>query len=208
MPLKSVKSKKYCPDVCPQYEACADSALHKLAALFPHIKQIKRSKIYELWCWLRKEEDAPVCSTWRDDIVAFLYDFTDLMGGKPEDYVRPRISWVYYTMERIDKQGIWEKSNVTVRRFYTERAYHRPTYLYWRLLGDRGLLEDSTKDSYIEFITTFGHKQVGYVLKRRDRRKLHSRDNSFWVRYSKLAGDPVGTPGGESDTTGEGSEST
>ena len=145
---------------------------------------IKRSKAYELWVWLRREEDAPLCENWKE-FIPFLMDLVDLLGGHPFDYLEPRRQWVYYTLERIDKNGIWEKDNVTARKFFTERAYHRRTYLYWRLLGKRGLLDPELKDNYIQFLNTFGEKQTGYVLRRRDRRKLHSRGNSEWVRTSR-----------------------
>lgn len=206
LPLKTIRRSKYCPDDLSW--RVRGSAVERLLSRYPFVKRVKKSKIYELWVWLRRNHDAPVCDRWRDDILDFLDDFTELMGGEAIEYVQPRRSWVYYTMERIDKDGIWEKSNVTVRRFYTERAFHRPTYLYWRLLGHRGLLEQPLKDSYTEFITTFGHKQVGYVLRRRDARRLHRGDNSFWYPYRKSLRVTTGPPDSGTNATGTGSGGT
>ena len=147
-------------------------------------KDVQNSKAYELWISLRREKDAPLCDNWKE-FIPFLIDLAELLGGEPFEYCEPRRQWVYYQLERIDKDGIWEKDNVTARKFYTGRAYHRRTYLYWRLLSKRGLLEPEYVDDYILFINTFGEKQTGYVLRRRDKQRLHSRSNSEWVRTSR-----------------------
>ena len=147
-------------------------------------ENVRDSKAYELWVWLRREHDAPLCDSWKE-FIPFLIDLADLLGGEPLDYCQPRTQWVYYQLERIDKDGIWEKDNVTARKFYTGRAFHRKTYLYWRLLNQKKLLDKEFVDDYILFLNTFGEKQTGYVLRRRDKRRLHSRDNSEWVRTSR-----------------------
>jgi hypothetical protein len=202
--LKTLKNRKLCTGVVGD-TLPPDSAVAKALRAFPGAPRgIRKSKVYELWIWLRKEQDAPLCERWKDDFVTFIKDFAEMMGGTPREYLSPRIQHAYYTLERIDKDGIWEPDNVTTRKFFTERAYHRATYLYWRLLGSRGLLPEELKNDYILFLNTFGEKQRGYVLKRRDKRILHSRDNSEWIangraRSKQNRGDPDGSASDRED---------
>lgn len=174
---KTLLSRTNCNGRRQSKQGSAQEQLTKKFANAPN--EIRKSKAYELWVWLRREEDAQLCDKWKD-FIPFLMDFADLMGGHPFEYCQPRFQWVYYTLERIDKEGIWDKGNVTARKFITERAYHRNTYLLWSRLKSYGLLVPELHNSYINFINTFGEKQKGYVLSRRNRRELHSRDNSYW----------------------------
>lgn len=194
MPGRSVRNRLSCP-LEGNSPRTGSSARDSLTAFPGSLRKVKESKVYQLWASINREDDAPVCKEWKN-FPRFVRDFAELMGGSPYDYLKPRIQWSYYTMERINKEGIWEKDNVTVRKFFSERAYHTRSYLYWRLLGERGLLEEDLEKDYIQFINTFGEKQTGYVLKRRNRRQLHSRDNSEWVKNGR-----VGNEGRTKSTT-------
>jgi hypothetical protein len=180
--LKTLRSRQFCLGWTVSGD-CVQAQLIKQFANAPRT-EIKKSKVYEVWCWIRREKHARVCSQWQD-FIHFLIDFAELIGAPPLECLEPRRQWSYFTVERIDKDGIWEKENVTVRKFFTERAYHRPTYLYWRTLSKRDLLPQELKDDYITFLNTFGEKQKGYVLKRRDPKQRHTRDNSYWVRRGR-----------------------
>jgi hypothetical protein len=192
---KTLKARKFCTGVVGD-RLQSGSAIAQALRAFPRAPRgIKRSKVYELWVWLRREHDAPVCDRWKDDFVTFVKDFASIMGGTPLEYLSPRIQHVYYTLERLDKEGIWEPDNVTTRKLFSERAYHRATYNYWRLLLSRDLLDDEFKEDYIQFLNTFGEKQVGYVLRRRDKRILHNRLNSYWHRRGRSSNELGATDG-------------
>ena len=162
-----------------QFPTTVGSEVYSLYEKYPLAPPgIKYSKVYELWSSIRSR--GGVCEEW-NSLTKFAEDFAELMGCGFYDYLEKRTDHVHFTFERIDLDGIWEKTNVTARLFFSGRAYHKETYGYWRLLGKRGLLSDELKDDYILFLTTFGEKQAGYVLRRINRRRLHSRENSEWI---------------------------
>lgn len=184
--FKTLRARKHCISGRKKInQSCVAIQVKEKYPFYRH--DVKKSKIYELWVSVRREKDASVCKDW-DNFLSFLADVSELTGTHELQLLQPRIEWCHWTFERIDKDDIWIKPNVTARVFYSERAYHRETYDYWKLLGSKGLLEEDLKESYTLFLNTFGEKIPGYVLRRINRRKLHSSTNSEWVlRSFKIA---------------------
>jgi hypothetical protein len=127
-----------------------------------------------------------LCDEWKDNFSLFLEYYLEVGGFKLSDFKGPNVPWSYHKVTRPDESKPFGPGNMLVMAFRTERAWHEPTYKYWRKLATQGTLDDAMKTSYVLFLTTFGIKERGYLLRRKDITQTHSAKNSEWIRHKRL----------------------
>ena len=123
-----------------------------------------------------------ICPEWEEDFPAFLKHYLEVGGMKLSDFQGPNIPWSYHKVSRPDETKLYGPGNLLVVAFRTERAWHTPTYQYWMQLSKQGILDDAMTSSYVLFLNSFGIKERGYLLRRKDITQPHSRQNSEWIR--------------------------
>ena len=146
-------------------------------------RDIQDSHAWECWMNmhnLAKSRGIPVCDAWKD-FEPFLRFYLASTGLSLSDVLRGRVERSYYHADRINKEYGWSPENTVFIRFVTERARHKPTYMYYWRLKCRDLLDDSVL-VYKDFVNTFGTKSGDMILARHDILKPHSKTNSYWQK--------------------------
>lgn len=141
--------------------------------------EINVSKSHAFQIYYNAKKFGTLCDEWEYDFIAFLRWYIKVVGCSIDTLPTPSVVDNTITFRRITTERVWEPSNVEVRKFFTERANDRPTYVYWQKLQKRDLLEDDVS-TYLNFIQAFGTKQRKHVLRRHDPTRRHARDNSYW----------------------------
>jgi hypothetical protein len=126
-----------------------------------------------------------ICLEWEEDFAAFLKYYLEVGGMKLSDFQGPNVPWSYHKVSRPNEDEPYGPGNLLVVAFRTERAWHTPTYQYWMKLSKQGILDDAMTTSYVLFLNTFGIKERGYLLRRKDITQPHSRQNSEWIRRKR-----------------------
>ena len=126
-----------------------------------------------------------LCAEWDKDFMAFLKHWLALTGTTLEDWFRPNVPIREFMTYRPDKDLPASPDNLSVQFFDTRRQFHQKTWLYWKQLREQGLLATELHNDYRLFITTFGLKVTGKVLRRRDLTAKHSESNSYWTWTNK-----------------------
>jgi hypothetical protein len=177
---KSTKCSRWCPLVPrkekpkrgngPRYSGLSSAGSRKFGTIRP----------YDIWCGMKRRN--VLCSEWIDDFPSFLEYYLEVGGFQLSDFQGPNVPWSYHKVTRPDEGKPYGPGNLLVVAFRTERAWHTPTYQYWMKLARQGILDDAMTASYVLFLNTFGIKERGYLLRRKDITQYHSLRNSEWIR--------------------------
>jgi hypothetical protein len=138
---------------------------------------------YDIWCGMRRR--GVICAEWEDNFPAFLEYYLKAGGMQLSDFTGPNVPWSYHKVSRPDETKPYGPGNLLVVAFRTERAWHTPTYQYWMKLSRQGILDDAMATSYVLFLNTFGIKERGHLLRRKDITQPHSKQNSEWIRSKR-----------------------
>lgn len=137
---------------------------------------------YNAWRGLINLRPHLICSEWKDDFQGFLDEYLKVTGTEIDDHYENPLVFRPFRIDRPIKHVPYGPGNLSVVHMVTERAWDNRTYRQWMRLKRKNLLTPELADSYILFLNTFGTKELGYLLARKDYAEPHSAKNSFWIK--------------------------